>query len=95
MILWLIACSVENCEDAPRYEEWTEGFFLSRCMPCHSQDAHEHFGAPYIELGDHQVVLDNIDMIRKSVVEDARMPPAGGLTAEEKDLIESWFMCPQ
>ena len=91
---WL-ACATEVCEDTPTYKGWAEGFFLSRCMPCHAQDAHAQYDAPYIDLGSHQIALDNLEALRRTIIDDARMPPAGGLTAEEKELIELWLECPQ
>ena len=96
MIWWLLlSCGVQECEDTPTFQDWTEGFFLSRCMPCHAQDTHEQFGAPYIDLTSHQVALDNLDSLHRTIVETERMPPSGGLTTEEKELIENWLSCPQ
>jgi uncharacterized membrane protein len=95
MIILLLWGCTEQCPDGPSYEAWAEGFFLSKCQPCHAPHAREIFEAPDIELGTHADLLDQLDVIRTSVLETQRMPPGGGLSEDERMLLEQWLDCPQ
>ena len=34
ILLWFLACEEEAlCPDTPTYENWAEGFFVSKCQP--------------------------------------------------------------
>ena len=96
IILWLLACKEEvSCPDTPTYENWAEGFFISKCQPCHAPEAREVFGAPAIEMNTHEEILDILDVIQNSVLDNERMPPGGGLSDDDRILLQSWLDCPQ
>lgn len=97
MLLWLLACGEEEvpCPDTPTYENWAEGFFISKCQPCHAPDARNIFGAPAIEMNTHEEILDLLDVIHDSVLVGERMPPGGGLSDDDRILLQSWLDCPQ
>ena len=97
MIILLLSCGGDCTEDpyAPTYENWAEGFFLSKCLPCHSDEAQDVFGAPNIALQTYSDIMWNQKKIRRSVLEEQRMPPGDGLLEDERILLEQWLDCPQ
>ena len=97
MILFLFACGLDCSDDpyAPTYENWAEGFFLSKCLPCHGEAVQEVFGAPNIQLASYSDVYHLRDTIRRFVLEEQSMPPGGGLFEDEKLMLEQWLDCPQ
>ena len=94
LLLWFACTEVEEECTGPSYEDWAEGFFLGKCLPCHSQDMRETFGAPDIDMHSFETILDNLSIIHNSVLESERMPPGGGLSQEERSLLEQWLECP-
>ena len=97
MMLLFFACGLDCSDDpyAPTYENWAEGFFVSKCLPCHGADAQEVFGAPNIDLHNYSAVFHMRETIRRSVLEEQRMPPGGGLLEDERLMLEQWLDCPQ
>ena len=94
--LYLLACEEEIvCPDAPTYETWAEGFFISKCQPCHAPEARDIFGAPAIEMNTREEIVEIIDIIEDSVLVHERMPPGGGLSEDERALLQEWMECPQ
>ena len=98
LLLW--GCGELECSDSgnlnkPTYENWAEGFFLSKCQPCHAAEVRELYNAPNIEMGTYEDLLEQRDIIRSSVLEGMRMPPGDGLSAEERELLREWLDCPQ
>ena len=81
---------------APTYHDWTQGFLLSKCQSCHSIEARERYNAPediFFDSFEDAIRLKN--RIRSSVLERESMPPAGGILADEKILLEQWLDCPR
>lgn len=93
MWIWLWGCDTE-CPDTPTYETWTQGFFVSKCQPCHAPEARETFNAPAIELSTYEEILDQLDVIQNSVLVHERMPPGGGLSEDERKMLQKWLDCP-
>ena len=79
LLFW--ACN-PDCPDGPSYDSWASGFFLSKCQPCHSAEVHEMYGAPNIPLESHEDLLEQLDLIKSSVLDYQRMPPGGGLSED-------------
>ena len=94
ILLFLWGCGAE-CSDGPTYETWAQGFFVSKCQPCHAPDARDVFDAPAIELSTHEDILNQLHLIQDSVLNNQRMPPGGGLSDDERELLQQWVDCPQ
>jgi len=85
----------DGCELS--WEHDVEGFFANWCAPCHSAAVPEGWrqGAP---VG---LDLDTLDSVRawasgvqsSALSDDPTMPPAGGPSADELDLVERWMAC--
>ena len=94
LFLWFACHEAESECTGVSYDDWTEGFFLGKCLPCHSEDMRETFGAPAIDMHSYDTILENMSVIHTSIFESERMPPGGGLSEEERVLLEQWFACP-
>ena len=100
-MIWLflaIACGTANgsadCTDGPSYEGFTEGFLLGKCQPCHGSDTPNRFGAPEsVHFDTRQKAMEQADAIRRTVLEAESMPPSGGVTEDERVLLEAWLDC--
>ena len=100
MILFLLACAGANdsamCHEAPTYDAWTKGFLKSKCQGCHAETAPDRFGAPEgIFFDTYDATVERIELIRSSILDRESMPPAGGVTDDEKLLLQWWLDCPQ
>ena len=94
LLLWFACNEAEQECTGVSYDNWAEGFFLEKCLPCHSEDMRATFGAPEIDMHSYDTILENMSIIRTSILESERMPPGGGLSEEERILLEQWFDCP-
>ena len=82
------------CEDPPLYEEWTEGFLRGKCQPCHAVNSPNRYGAPENVYFDSEAAsLFWIDAIERTTLSAESMPPSGGVTADEKELLQRWIEC--
>ena len=85
----------EACLDAPTFEGWTKGFLRSQCQACHASTAVERYGAPEsVYFDDYEAAVEHKELIASSVLERATMPPAGGVSEEEQQLLAWWLDCP-
>ncbi|MFT4976408.1 MAG: putative membrane protein [Myxococcota bacterium] len=84
------------CADAPgaTWASFGEGFLLTHCQGCHASTSADRYGAPD---GVHFDSEDEARMWRERLIavilDNQSMPPAGGLTDEERLLAESWLYC--
>ena len=97
--MWLflvgLACQEQDCGEVPTYEDWTQGFLRSKCQSCHSSEASNRYYAPEsIYFDSYEDAIRHMDQIRSSVLERESMPPAGGVSEDEKILLEQWLNCP-
>jgi hypothetical protein len=76
------------------WDGWAAGFMLSQCQPCHASETPNRYGAPT------SVTFDTLEHCRAQagVIEDAvliraSMPPAGGITDDERALLARWLAC--
>ena len=86
-----------NCSsaDVPSYQEWTNGFLLSKCQPCHASTTPNRYGAPeQVTFDSYEQVEPWLESIARTVLEEETMPPSGGVTNEERDLLDLWLSCP-
>lgn len=100
-MLWLfIACTSTKtidtglCVHTPTYDDWTKGFLDGKCQSCHSSATTNRHGAP-AEItfdGENEAIYWSKD-IHRSVLEEQRMPPSGGITDVEYQLLEEWISC--
>jgi uncharacterized membrane protein len=84
------------CGSAPSvtWENWGRGFVTTHCQGCHASTAPDRYGATE---GVHFDTVSDIrlwtDRIRIRVLEEEDMPPAGGLSADERFLLEVFLDC--
>ena len=85
-------CTTPN---VPSYEEWTQGFLMSKCQSCHASTTANRYGAP------DQVIFDTYEQVERwresiarTVLKEESMPPSGGVTDEERVLLDLWLQCP-
>jgi uncharacterized membrane protein len=79
------------------YENLGEPFMLTWCTPCHSSHlttAEERQDATVgVNLDSYAEVLEHAEYIQIFAVETDEMPPAGGPSDEERDLLAEWIAC--
>jgi uncharacterized membrane protein len=100
LIILALACGKPNdtadCYDAPTYSSWAEGFLIGKCQPCHASTAPNRFGAPEsVVFDDRSDALRQLSAIKSTVLERGTMPPSGGVTDNERLLLEAWLECPK
>jgi uncharacterized membrane protein len=76
------------------WEGWAAGFMLSQCQPCHASEAPNRYGAPstitFDTLEDCQA---QSGAIADAVLTRGSMPPAGGVSDDERALLARWLEC--
>ena len=83
-----------QCDDPPKYEDWTEGFLKGKCQSCHALNTPNRYGAPEnVYFDTEEASLFWIDSIEHTVLHNETMPPEGGVTEEEKSLLMRWLDC--
>lgn len=95
------ASSIGPCDDVPvlTWENFGEGFLRENCESCHAQAAPYRSSAETppptsIHFGDKDTALALRDQILDSAGGDTpRMPPRGGVDAEEREKLNIWLRC--
>ncbi len=85
-----------DCEVAPTWDTWAYGFFQTWCLPCHSVQVPEasRQGAPVgVDFDSYSSVQPWLVAIGAAVLDDARMPPAGGVSLTDLQALETWLAC--
>ncbi len=85
------------CVDAPvvTWSSFGEGFMTQNCQSCHRTTSTDRRGAPVDIVFDTQRdVLDQADRIlaRATNIEPS-MPPSGGVSEDDRYLLEVWLTC--
>lgn len=105
LALLLSACQSQepvegpDCSRAPAltYENFGRGFLERNCTGCHSSyltDMAERNYAPIsVNLNTYADALLWVDRIDVRTVEDQDMPPAGGLSSNDLDMLHEWLAC--
>lgn len=84
------------CATAPgvTWENWGQGFFMTRCGSCHTPTAQDRHGAPEgVDFVTHAQMLSWADEIHATVIEEGTMPLGGGLGDEDLALLETLITC--
>ena len=98
IVFWILACGSEETvtqeECSPfYYENFGAGFMTEHCQGCHADGAIDREGAP------QSVSFDDVSSIwehRATIideVEEETMPPAGGISDEERNAALEWLHC--
>ena len=85
-----------DCESAPAvtWEGYAQGKFLAHCEGCHATDTPKRYGAPEPVTFDTEADIRTWkDRIIVRMLEQEDMPPAGGLTDDEKYLLNTYLIC--
>ncbi len=106
--LLLGACSEPGQPEDPcpddsfvNYENFAAPLMLTWCVPCHSshlQAADRQNATVGVDFDTYQGVLEHLDRIYVRAVEavgedGSAMPPAGGLSDQERVLLNEWIEC--
>lgn len=76
------------------WSSWGDGFMRTQCQGCHASTTPDRFGAPEANVFDTVLdVCEQRERIQVRVLDDETMPPAGGLTDDDKVLLQMWLDC--
>lgn len=98
IVLWMLACGGVSSADGEEcspfyYENFGAGFMTEHCQGCHADGATDREGAPQaIFFDDVSSILEHRDTIIYEIEEET-MPPAGGITEEERAAAVEWLNC--
>lgn len=85
------------CVDAPlvTWDSWGEGFMGANCDTCHAATTLDRQGAPAeVTFDTREETLAHADRILARSTGDApTMPPSGGISEDDRYLLEVWFNC--
>lgn len=100
MLVLLLACTGDDADSAPvcdahvTWNNWGDGFFTTWCQPCHSATAPDRNGAPEsLNFDTSTDVVTYEASVRRTVLEMETMPVGGGLTDEDRALLEDFLAC--
>jgi uncharacterized membrane protein len=106
LILLLAACAdpraeaemvaTVDCSAAPRvtWEGWGQGFFRTWCGACHAPEAQSRNAAPVgVSFETRADVATWRERIHTRVLVDQTMPVGGGLTEEDRALLDLLLAC--
>mgnify|MGYP005743601673 CR=1 FL=1 len=85
------------CAGVPlvNYYNFGEGFMTENCQGCHASTAADRYDAP------EHVTFDTVEQVwgwserilSRSAGDDASMPPAGGVSEDDRTKLEWWLLC--
>ena len=101
MLLLLLACTGGDdtgdvCASAEpvTWNNWGDGFNTTWCQPCHSVSSPDRYGAPEnVNFDTFEDVVTWQSAIRNTVLDAGTMPVGGGLTDEDRALLEDFLAC--
>lgn len=85
-----------DCATAPAvtWEGWAQGFFLTHCQGCHASTTPDRRGAPDgVAFDDAASTLAQRERVWVRTLDVQDMPPAGGLTADDRALLGAYLAC--
>jgi uncharacterized membrane protein len=105
VILFLLACSpseatikdTDPCATEPvvDYNNFGQGFLIENCQSCHASTQSAREGAPedivFDTEADAWAWSDRI--LARAASEPPTMPPQGGTSAEDRQLLIDWLSC--
>ena len=84
-----------DCREPPTYDSWVRGFLEGKCQSCHASTAPNRHGAPpNVTFGSEVSATEWSERIYITIFEEGSMPPSGGVTQDERILLEQWLDCP-
>jgi uncharacterized membrane protein len=103
LLLAMLACGAEEealdplCEEAPvvTWDYWGEGFLAESCQSCHASTSVDRRGAPEGVSFDTepQVRAQAEAILAVATGEEPSMPPGGGVSEDDRYLLEIWLSC--
>lgn len=85
------------CAEAPvlSWDNFGHGFLLENCEPCHASTAVDRHEAPVSVAFDsiERVRILRAKMLRMATGVAPEMPPAGGVSEEDRALLQVWLEC--
>lgn len=104
ILLTLAACTgaapdsaADACADAPvvTWANFGQGFLLEQCQGCHASTTANRHDAP------EDIVFDTVDdawgqadgILARAGAEPPTMPPEGGTTEDDRQLLRWWLEC--
>ena len=88
--------TADLCETAP-YVSWDNkirGLLSTHCQGCHASNTPYTYGAPEsINFDTEEQAIELKDRIQIRTLDQEDMPPAGGLLADDKYLLQTWLSC--
>lgn len=85
------------CVDAPvvTWANFLEGFMLENCQTCHASAATERYGAPENVTFDTEAQVEAWEtrILARATGESPSMPPGGGVSADDRTLLEISLTC--
>ena len=88
------ACQTDTGGGYPTWAGFGEGFFAGRSASCHAASAPERFGAPdTVTFDSEDDVLRQLDAVQRVILDDASMPPGGGLHVDELERLAVYLDC--
>jgi uncharacterized membrane protein len=89
--------ATDPCADIPlvTYNNFGNGFMTENCQGCHASTTADRYGAP------ESVTFDSVDevwalaerILARAASDDATMPPAGGVSEEDRTKLGWWLQC--
>ena len=77
------------------WANFAEGFLVENCQSCHASTSVDRHGAPagvvFDTLNDALEQAARIGV--RAAGDDATMPPAGGISEEDRALLAAWLAC--
>ena len=87
-------CVTDTGGGYPTWAGFAEGFFAGRCASCHAATAPERFGAPEgVSFDSEEEVVRQLDAVQRVILDNASMPPGGGLHEDELALMQVYLDC--
>ncbi len=85
------------CDEAPvvTWDNFGQGFLVENCQPCHASTSEARHEAPEEVVFDTE---DDVVSLRERILimatgDEPEMPPAGGVSVEDRALLEVWLEC--
>lgn len=85
------------CDDAPvvTWNNFGQGFLIENCQSCHASTSPNRHDAPeavvFDTLADVKAQKDRIQA--RALGEDPTMPPEGGVSDDDRALLQIWLDC--
>ncbi|MEQ1570895.1 MAG: cytochrome c [Myxococcota bacterium] len=95
-----LALALAGCADPEptcevTWDNYAQGFFVGYCQTCHAAGSPDRHDAPAGVIFDTEADARRwAGAVRATVLGEApTMPPGGGLTAEELELLDAYLAC--